>query len=478
MKKTIEIPEGYEARIESNKVILEPKESEDERIRKALINKIRRMDNEEDFYADDYDADQLCTWLEKRGKQKNIQTVNDIWKDMRLEAGAQASGNRHEPLYSDNSTKLFSLNDIDEIIEKISEKQGEQNLYNFTKTCKVEPTRFRVGDTICPKGSMAEFTIESIDAENYYGKGWGLSISAEDDYELVEAKTCKDEPKFKVGDWLVHRKLVGETFYITQINKPYYYLTNLGSFIKFGEEDDYRLWTIQDAKDGYVLANNGNIGSFIKFGEEDDYRLWTIQDAKDGYVLANNGNIVLFEKVAISERQDYKYIKCYCFVLRNRLGKVFFKGGSYYLNDNFYPATKEQRNLLFQKMKEAGYEWDAEKKELKKVEQSPAWSEEDEEMLKDIIRGLNATEHLLYTHDAQGKTQIQGRIDWLKSLKEKVQPQPKQEWNEEDERIRKELLDYLMKFIPHHDSDLVRKSKVWIAWLEKRGVQTFNKWRS
>lgn len=37
MEKTIEIPEGYEARIEGNKVILERKESEDEKTRKGLI---------------------------------------------------------------------------------------------------------------------------------------------------------------------------------------------------------------------------------------------------------------------------------------------------------------------------------------------------------------------------------------------------------------------------------------------------------
>ncbi len=35
---------------------------------------------------------------------------------------------------------------------------------------------------------------------------------------------------------------------------------------------------------------------------------------------------------------------------------------------NIHPATKEQRDLLFQKMEEAGYEWDGEKKELKKIE--------------------------------------------------------------------------------------------------------------
>ena len=36
-----------------------------------------------------------------------------------------------------------------------------------------------------------------------------------------------------------------------------------------------------------------------------------------------------------------------------------------------YPATKEQRELLFKKMKEAGYEWDSDKKELRKIDAFP-----------------------------------------------------------------------------------------------------------
>ena len=40
-------------------------------------------------------------------------------------------------------------------------------------------------------------------------------------------------------------------------------------------------------------------------------------------------------------------------------------------NGKIYPATKDQRDLLFQKMKESGYEWNDEKKELKKIEQKP-----------------------------------------------------------------------------------------------------------
>lgn len=35
--------------------------------------------------------------------------------------------------------------------------------------------------------------------------------------------------------------------------------------------------------------------------------------------------------------------------------------------DKAMPATKEQRDLLFAKMKETGYEWDTDKKELNKI---------------------------------------------------------------------------------------------------------------
>ena len=37
-------------------------------------------------------------------------------------------------------------------------------------------------------------------------------------------------------------------------------------------------------------------------------------------------------------------------------------------NRSFIPATKEQRELLFQKMEEAGYAWDEVNKQPKKIE--------------------------------------------------------------------------------------------------------------
>lgn len=62
----------------------------------------------------------IIDWLEKQGEKLQGKSIMKAWKDMRFEVYAQASGNRHEPNCSDDNTKMFSLNDIEEIIEKIA----------------------------------------------------------------------------------------------------------------------------------------------------------------------------------------------------------------------------------------------------------------------------------------------------------------------------------------------------------------------
>jgi len=79
--------------------------------------------------------------------------------------------------------------------------------------------------------------------------------------------------------------------------------------------------------------------------------------------------------VAIYKKQNEEDFDSYCFVGFD--GK-FYDGENGHSTEGIHPATKEQRDLLFQKMKEAGYEWDAGKKELKKIKQKNVWSEEDE----------------------------------------------------------------------------------------------------
>ena len=77
------------------------------------------------------------------------------------------------------------------------------------------------------------------------------------------------------------------------------------------------------------------------------------------------------------------------------------------------PATKEQRELLFKVMYDAGYVWDAEKKELREIEQKPTWSEEDDAYK---LFAISAVEDY---YDEKNPLQKE-LVDWLKSLKERI----------------------------------------------------------
>lgn len=143
------------------------------------------------------------------------------------------------------------------------------------------------------------------------------------------------EPKFKTGDWVVKKD--GKTFYGG----------NYAEQITLIEVDEKgkRIWL-----------------SSTTYVHDDDIRLWTIQDAKDGDVLAtDNGWACIFKAF------DGWTFSSYCFMDSE---KWFYEFGSEAhtpdskINGNIHPATKEQHELLFQKIKELGYEWDADKKEL------------------------------------------------------------------------------------------------------------------
>lgn len=260
MEEIIEIPEGYGARIEGNKVVLEPKESEDKRIRKGIRNLVLSVEQEILSMLNITRSD-ILAWLEKQGEQKYVDRVESRFK--------------------------------------------------------IEKDRWYV-------------CIRDLD-DNYGTRAF-----------------CK-----------------GSTYLST--------------------------------KDETLLPDNSNIPFEIKYCVNDYFRLWTIQDAKDGDVLVGNYDnckkpwIGIFK--CISKDRPTTQFDSYCFI--NSSHHTFITP----LSNGFYnpckghtiryalPATKEQCDLLFHKMKEAGYEWDAEKKELRKIEWKPAWSEDVEaaiSLLKDI----------------------------------------------------------------------------------------------
>ena len=203
----------------------------------------------------------------------------------------------------------------------------------------------------------------------------------------------KVEPNFKVGDWVV-----------TSYGK----VNQVVSVDKYG--DGYTL------NDGWYFS-----GSWCYM-----YHLWTIQDAKDGDVLAWDDSkcIALFKNI-----YDEDSFNSYGFV--GGCTRTFESRQSYHDIEGSHPATKEQRYLLFQKMHEAGYEWDAEKKELIKIEQKPAWSEEDEEIHRKCICAMRASA-CGFPEEEKFVEQVD---NWLKSIKYRVQVQPQNKWISVNEEV-------------------------------------------
>ena len=146
----------------------------------------------------------------------------------------------------------------------------------------------------------------------------------------AEKKELKAEPKFKVGDWIVQKylgKYLG-TYKIIEVCESWY----------------------------EVISYNDGIKYSIGFDKEDDCHLWSIKDAKDGDVLQLGNVTAIFKEFLGNNR-----CTCYCSVCKGEF-EIPIENG----DDNVYgcyndttPATKEQRDFLFQKVKEAGYEWEA-----------------------------------------------------------------------------------------------------------------------
>lgn len=84
------------------------------------------------------------------------------------------------------------------------------------------------------------------------------------------------------------------------------------------------------------------------------------------------------------------------------------------------------------------------------VEQNTAWSEEDERKLDNAIIQLQAASNIIF------EDEVNESIAFIKSLKERVQPQPKQGWSEEDEMMIKFTLTYFRTRGALEDSDIIK----------------------
>ena len=148
-----------------------------------------------------------------------------------------------------------------------------------------------------------------------------------------QGKNSTVKPRFKIGDWIVFNGLI---LYVKEVVNGFYRTISKGGIpnsYNWDIDNIARLWTIQDAKDGDVLVHS----SFMF----------------DDFIFIYNNTSIL---------------QAYCYYSNERNGLIIEDRGHHcpWNMQEVTPATKEQRDALMKAMNNAGYEWDTEKKELKR----------------------------------------------------------------------------------------------------------------
>ena len=276
------------------------------------------------------------------------------------------------------------------------------------------------------------------------GEIWLEKQSEHDQLKKTEQKSAGDaEPKFKVEK--------GKWYACTQ------------TFVLRGENVVIKGQIYKSNQNGAIEGENKRLFIDTHDGRASDYfRPWTIQDAKDGDIFASDNGVIILVKESRNSLWGYR-LSYHCAVLSDGA----FEHREFHVNpEKFFPATKEQRELLFQKMKEAGYEWDAEKKELKKIEQK-IWSEEDENRFDEAISMIESNGNWVRSNDA-----IKLVSDWLKSLKDRVQTQPMQELSEEDKVKINRTVVFLenlnLEYLKVASNDILLKDIEWLKSLRDK----------
>lgn len=430
-----EHPECFsEAQKAAEFIFPELKESEEERIRKKVIEvlKLNIKGAESQMQAsrgvdrcfEIYACNKVIAWLEKQGEQKPVDKVEPKFnlydwvvtdKGDTVQIGAVNNG-----YYTLCNGMDFNMSYVDKCWHKWTIEDAKDGdvlavdnrpfIYNGSKDeitvgayCGFnEKHIFSFAYDYVINRSITPATKEQRDLLFKSIADYGYDWDAENKkFKKIELK--KIEPKFHPGDWIIDNEY-GEVLKVTKADANSYEITRqdgeVFDILKEDVECNHRLWTIENAKDGDVLVcniNKAEIGGDIE-------KLPNITPT-----------ICIYQNVV----KDKDFIHSYCslyngssLVLQNRM---YYNTFVY----NIQPATKEQCELLFQKIAEAGCKWDAEKKEAKKIEVVSNESEDEQikrELRNDLLLYVPTPERYISWIEKQGHMLDTDKvIEWLKT---------------------------------------------------------------
>ena len=365
-------------------------ESDDEMIEKKIINFIKQKGHVP-YRLTDNECDEMLAWLEKQGEQEQLYIrFGEIPTDEKskiyrgeIEVGTE-NGVSVYPAFKTSEgdivlgltlpitkTTLYTQQHLLEYDDRpcylvkgdyVGKDTDGQSLINNVSIIEKIDT-YRVKEK---KQDEQKFEMKSPEES--------LGISSEEYNDIVNEclygesnSSDKIEPKFHEGDWVVNK--LGNSWHIDSFDKKNYQVSDIKgnyNYFPISIQDRMRLWAIQDAKDGDILVyNNGVVEIILLFKE------W-----KNGYIGSADAYVHMYNnKIIINNWCDCSYTA--------------------------HPATKEQCDILFQKMKEEGYEWNNENKELKKIKQNPVDNIKSKFKIGDwIVSSVLGTAHIIGVNDS------------------------------------------------------------------------------
>ena len=351
------------------RVFTELRESGDEKIIKEIISIIKSY-RENCITEGNHRFNDCIAWLEKQGEQDNNEDEAILHRFSFYSYKDEPNILYLAGLYVNDKYRNKGIGT--KILEVADEVAKSLNCHTIRLKTKKDSNAERLYQT----HGYNSLAIEGRD------KIW---------LEKQGEHTDKVEPKFHEGDWVVFNNHHDSVYQIEKIENYEYTLR-------------------------YFLGGSMS----LPFSHENMIRAWTLDDAEDGDILATSAGVFIYNGNGGGSCPG-----SYCGI--NTLGRFQTGAETHWTGKPVFPATKSQRDTLFAKMKEAGYELSEKTHELKKIEQKPqriisaeakealydkpAWSEEDDYNLQCIIAKV--------VSDIQNGNvgRNEELIDWLKSLK-------------------------------------------------------------
>lgn len=298
------------------RIFPELNEDKNEKIKNAILDLLKTWRNYKDYVYGVHVEDAI-DWLEMQGKKSS-------WKPSKEEMDVLYSlsyiTNEYDGHKEDVITHLYQ-----DLKREFFNDSSYENMFSLDN--KEDDVRRR--STI----QVLEY-VRSLDAYNQYGKA-DINKNIAWFEKQGENSTDKTKPRFNIGDWVV-------------------------------DITDKSIYQVEKKENCQYILRHHILGDLIlnlPFSLEGLIREWTIQDAKDGDVIHMGEVTAIFKKYIGGEK-----CICYCYFCKDGGFEIPIENGevNVYGCYNATPATKEQRDTLMKAMNDAGYEWDAENKELKK----------------------------------------------------------------------------------------------------------------